>query len=79
MKFFDSCIRHVTLADVAEDIANDLCFEKYLQKLCANRERAQAYIANKNKEKTIYDEKTCNCRKTICWDVYRFCPRCQRP
>ena len=33
MRFFDSCAGRVTLADVAEDIANDLAFEKYLKKL----------------------------------------------
>ena len=31
MKFFDSCDEHVTLADVAADIANDLKFEEYLK------------------------------------------------
>lgn len=61
MRFFDSCVERVTLADVAEDIAGDLAFEKYLKKLHENRERAKAYTANKDKEKTIHDEKTCNC------------------
>ena len=61
MRLFDSCVSRVTLADVAEDIANDLAFEKYLQKLHENTERAKAYNANKNKEKDAYDKKTCNC------------------
>lgn len=60
MKFFDSCGERVTLADVAEDIANDLAFEKYLKKLHEAREREKEYKAQKNKEKTDY-EKTCNC------------------
>ena len=33
MRFFDSCAGRVTLADVAEDIASDIAFEKYLKKL----------------------------------------------
>lgn len=61
MRFFDSCAGRVTLADVAEDIANDLAFEKYLKKLHENRERAKAHTANKDKEKPIHDKKTCNC------------------
>lgn len=61
MRIFDSCVERVTLADVAEDIAGDLAFEKYLKKLHENRERAKAYTANKDKEKPIHDEKTCNC------------------
>ncbi len=32
MRFFDSCAERVTLADVAEDIASDIAFEKYLKK-----------------------------------------------
>ena len=48
MRFFDSCADRVTLADVAEDIANDLAFEKYLKTLCEKNERRNA---NKNKEK----------------------------
>ena len=39
MRFFDSCAGRVTLADVAEDIANDLAFEKYLKKLHEEKER----------------------------------------
>lgn len=39
MRFFDSCAGRVTLAEVAEDIANDLAFEKYLKKLHENKER----------------------------------------
>lgn len=61
MRFFDSCCERVTLADVAEDIASDLRFEKYLKKLHDERERAKAYAAKKGKEKKAYDKKTCNC------------------
>ena len=48
------------MADVAEDIANDLAFEKHLKKLHEERERAKAYAAKKDKEKTNH-ETTCNC------------------
>lgn len=61
MRFYDSCAERVTLADVAEDIANDLRFERYLKKLHEERERAKAYASKKDKEKTAYDKKTCNC------------------
>ena len=61
MRFFDSCAGRVTLADVAEDIANDLAFEKYLKKLHENKERAKAFNANKDKEKDDNGKKTCNC------------------
>jgi len=61
MRFFDSCVSRVTLADVAEDIANDLAFEKYLKKLHENKERAKALNANKDKEKDENGKKTCNC------------------
>ena len=61
MRFFDSCVSRVTLADVAEDIANDLAFEKYLKKFHENKERAKAFNANKDKQKDAYDKKTCNC------------------
>ena len=60
MRFFDSCVQRVTLADVAEDIASDLAFEKHLKKLQEERERAKAYAAKKDKEKTNH-ETTCNC------------------
>ena len=46
------------MADVAEDIANDLAFEKYLKKLHEERERRNA---NKDKEKDNNGKKTCNC------------------
>ena len=55
MRFFDSCVSRVTLADVAEDIANDLAFEKYLKKLHEEKERSKSH--NKNKEKDTYDKK----------------------
>lgn len=60
MRFFDSCAERVTLADVAEDIASDLAFEKHLKRLHEERERAKAYAAKKDKEKND-DEKICNC------------------
>ena len=59
MRFFDSCAGRVTLADVAEDIASDIAFEKYLKKLHENKECEKSH--NKNKEKDAYDKKTCNC------------------
>ncbi len=58
MRFFDSCAGRVTLADVAEDIANDLAFEKYLKKLHEEKERRNA---NKDKEKDNNGKTTCNC------------------
>ena len=61
MRLFESCVSRVTLADVAEDIANDLAFEKYLKKLHENKERAKAFNANKDKEKDDNGKKTCNC------------------
>ena len=60
MRIFDSCVERVTLADVAEDIASDIAFEKYLKKLHEERERAKAFAAKKDKEKTNH-ETTCNC------------------
>lgn len=60
MRFFDSCSGRVTLADVAEDIASDLAFEKYLKKLHEERERTKAFAAKKDKEKKA-NETTCNC------------------
>ena len=60
MRIFDSCVERVTLADVAEDIASDIAFEKYLKKLHEERERAKAFAANKDKEKNA-NETTCNC------------------
>ena len=61
MRFFDSCVEHVTLADIAEDIVNDLRFEECLKKLYEERERAKEHLSKKEKEKTAYDKKTCNC------------------
>ncbi len=57
MKFFDSCVERVTLADVSQDIANDLAFEKYLKTLYEKKERRNAY---KNKEKDNNGKTTCN-------------------
>ena len=59
MRFFDSCASRVSLADVAEDIAADLAFEKYLKRLHEQREREKTYKADK--EKDAYGKKTCNC------------------
>lgn len=59
MRFFDSCMERVTLADAAEDIANDLAFERYLKKLHENREREKAYKAKK--EKDNHEKTTCYC------------------
>ena len=59
MRFFDSCAGRVTLAEVAEDIANDLAFEEYLKKLHENKEREKAH--NKDKEKDNNGKTTCNC------------------
>ena len=61
MRIFDSCCERVTLADVAEDIASDLRFEKYLKKLHEGREREKEHAARKDKEKNAYAKKTCNC------------------
>lgn len=61
MRFFDSCVERVTLADVAEDIANDLAFEKYLKKLHERREREKAPAAYADKENKTHDKKTDNC------------------
>ena len=60
MRIFDSCVERVTLADVAEDIANDLAFEKHLKKLHEERERAKTFAVKKAKEKNA-NETTCNC------------------
>ena len=61
MRFFDSCCGRVTLADIAEDIVNDLRFEEYLKKLYEERERTKEHLSKKEKEKTAYDKKTCDC------------------
>lgn len=61
MRFFDSCMGRVTLAEVSEDIASDLAFEKYLKRLHQQREREKAHAARKDKEKNENDKKTCNC------------------
>ena len=60
MRIFDSCVQRVTLADVAEDIANDLAFEKHLKKLHEERERAKAFAAKKHTDKNA-NETTGNC------------------
>ena len=61
MRFFDSCAGRVTLADVAEDIASDLAFEKYLKRLHEQREQEKAHAAHINKENKTHDKKTGNC------------------
>ena len=61
MRFFDSCVEHVTLADIAEDIVNDLHFEEYLKKLYEERERAKKHLSKKEKEKAACDKKIRDC------------------
>lgn len=61
MRFFDSCAERVTLADVAEDIANDLAFEKHLKKLHEQKKREKAYADRNDKENNAYGKKTCDC------------------
>lgn len=61
MRFFDSCVGRVTLADVSDDIASDLAFEKYLKRLNQQREYRKAHAAAKDKENTENDKTTCNC------------------
>ena len=45
MKFFDSCVQRVTLADVARDIANDERFERHLKYLHELPPEAKRQIA----------------------------------
>ena len=59
MRFFDSCVERVTLADTAEDIANDLAFERYLKKVHESKEREKNH--KEKKEKDAYGKKTGNC------------------
>lgn len=61
MRFFDSCCERVTLADIAEDIVNDLRFEEYLKKLYEESERTKEHLSKKENEKTAYDKKTRDC------------------
>lgn len=63
MRIFDSCTRLVTLAEVADDIASDMRFNKYLQKQHEERERAKAAAkkTDMEKENMNNDKKTGNC------------------
>lgn len=63
MRIFDSCTRRVTLAEVADDIASDMRFNKYLQKQHEERERARAAAkkTDTEKENMNNDKKTGNC------------------
>lgn len=63
MRIFDSCTRRVTLAEVADDIASDMRFQKYLQKQHEERERARAAAkkTDMEKENMNNDKKTGNC------------------
>lgn len=63
MRIFDSCTRRVTLAEVADDIASDMRFNKYLQKQHEERERARAAAkkTDMEKENMNNDKKTGNC------------------
>ena len=63
MRIFDSCTRLVTLAEVADDIASDMRFNKYLQKQHEERERAIAAAKKTDTEKDNMnnDKKTGNC------------------
>ena len=55
MRFFDSCVERVTLADVSEDIASDLAFEKYLKKLHEQREREKICKEKDDHGQTSWD------------------------
>lgn len=63
MRFFDSCTRRVSLAEVSEDIARDIAFNNYLKKRHEERERERAEAMRKanEKENIANDEKTGNC------------------
>ena len=51
MKFFDSCSRRVSLAEVSDDIARDIAFNEFLRKRHEAREREKAEAMKKAKEK----------------------------
>lgn len=51
MKFFDSCTRRVSLAEVSNDIARDIAFNEFLRKRHEAREREKAEALKKAREK----------------------------
>lgn len=51
MKFFDSCTRRVSLAEVSNDIARDIAFNEFLRKRHEAREREKAEAMKKAREK----------------------------
>lgn len=51
MKFFDSCTRRVSLAEVSNDIARDIAFNEFLRKRHEAREREKAEAMKKVREK----------------------------
>lgn len=55
MKFFDSCTRRVSLAEVSDDIARDIAFNEFLRKRHEAREREKAEAMKKAREKEIVD------------------------
>ena len=63
MRFFDSCFRRVTLAEVSDDIARDIAFNNFLKQKheAREREKAEALKKTTNKENTTHDKKTGNC------------------
>ena len=51
MKFFDSCARRVSLAEVSNDVARDIAFNEFLRKRHEAREREKAEAMKKAREK----------------------------
>ena len=51
MKFFDSCTRRVSLAEVSNDVARDIAFNEFLRKRHEAREREKADAMKKAREK----------------------------
>ena len=51
MKFFDSCTRRVSLAEVSNDVARDIAFNEFLRKRHEAREREKAEAMKKAREK----------------------------
>lgn len=63
MRFFDSCSRRVTLAEVSDDIARDIAFNNFLKQRheAREREKAEAMKKTSSKEAPRNDKKTGNC------------------
>ena len=51
MKFFDSCTRRVSLAEVSNDVARDIAFNEFLRKRHEAREREKVEAMKKAREK----------------------------